>query len=120
VILVDTSVWIDHLRKADGELSAALEEGEVVTHPFVIGELACAKIRNRSQLMQLLEQLPRAREATHREVLAMIDGRRLMGSGLGYVDAHLLAAAALTPETSLWSRDKTLTSAALRMGVGRK
>jgi len=115
VILVDTSVWIDHLRTVDETLVRALDEGEVVTHPFVIGELACGNIRNRSEIMRLLEDLPRAREATHEEVLAMVERRHLMGAGIGYVDAHLLAAAALTPSTSLWTRDRRLSGAARRL-----
>ena len=117
MILVDTSVWIDHLRHADEELTKALEDGEVVTHPFVIGELACGNLRNRAVVMTLLEDLPRAREATHEEVMAMVEGRRLMGAGIGYVDAHLLAATALTPATRLWTRDKRLDGAAQRMGL---
>ena len=117
MILVDTSVWIGHLRKGDETLASALEEGEVLTHPFVIGELSCGNIRNRGEVLRLLEELPRAREATHDEVMAMIEHRRLMGIGLGYVDAHLLAAAALTPSASLWTRDRRLSSAAVRLGL---
>jgi predicted nucleic acid-binding protein len=117
VILVDTSVWVDHLRRGDQALGRALEEGEVLVHPFVIGELACGNMRNRSEVLRLLEDLPRAREATHEEVMAMVDARRLMGVGIGYVDAHLLAAAALTPLTSLWTRDARLSRAARRLGL---
>lgn len=117
MILVDTSVWVDHLRRGDETLRRALEEGEVLVHPFVIGELACGNMRNRSEVLRLLEDLPRAREATHEEVMAMVDARRLMGVGIGYVDAHLLAAAALTPLTSLWTRDARLSRAARRLGL---
>jgi predicted nucleic acid-binding protein len=117
VILVDTSVWIDHFRSPRASLIAALEEGEVITHPFVIGELACGNIRNRAEILQLLEDLPQAREATHAEVMAMIDRRRLMGIGIGYVDAHLLAATALTPSTSLFTLDRRLADAGRRMGL---
>jgi predicted nucleic acid-binding protein len=119
VILVDTSVWIDHLRRGDAALSRALEEGEVITHSFVVGELACGNIVNRSRVMGMLAELPRAREAQHDEVLAMVEGRRLMGLGLGYVDMHLLAASALTPSAKLWTRDKRLAQAARRLGLGR-
>ena len=117
MILVDTSVWIDHLRTADEDLARALEDGEVLTHDFVIGELACGNVRNRDEIMQLLLELPRAREATHGEVMAMIDGRGLMGLGIGYVDVHLLASAALTPDTSLWTRDRRLCGAARKLGL---
>jgi predicted nucleic acid-binding protein len=117
VILVDTSVWIDHLNKTDHQLVSALEEGEVITHPFVIGELACGNIRNRAEILALLESLPPAREATHAEVLAMVERRKLMGIGLGYVDVHLLAAAALTPSATLRTRDRRLASAATRLGL---
>jgi predicted nucleic acid-binding protein len=115
VILVDTSVWVDHLRAPDRSLITALEDGEVVTHPFVIGELACGNLRNRAEVLGLLEDLPRAREATHEEVMAMIERRQLMGAGIGYVDAHLLAAAALTPYTSLMTRDRRLAKLAKRL-----
>ena len=117
MILVDTSVWIDHLRTGDDALVRALEEGDVITHPFVIGELACGNIRNRAAVLRFLEDLPRARSATHEEVMAMVDGRHLMGLGIGYVDVHLLAATALTPSTSLWTRDKRLSGAARRLGT---
>jgi len=117
VILVDTSVWIDHLRSPSAPLVAALEEGDVLTHPFVIGELACGNIRNRAEILQLLEDLPQAREATHAEVMAMVERRRLMGIGIGYVDAHLLAATALTPSASLLTLDRRLAGAARRMGL---
>jgi predicted nucleic acid-binding protein len=120
VILVDTSVWIDHFRTGDQALMHELEEGEVLTHPFVIGELACGNIRDRSGILRLLDDLPRAREATHDEVMAMVEGRRLMGTGIGYVDAHLLAAAALTPSTSLWTRDRRLATAARGLGLSRR
>jgi predicted nucleic acid-binding protein len=112
VILVDTSVWIDHLRAQDDALARALDDGEVLTHTFVIGELACGNMRNRGEILGLLQDLPRAREASHEEVMAMLEGRRLMGLGIGYVDAHLIAAAALTPSTSLLTRDKRLSAAA--------
>ncbi|HET9425599.1 MAG TPA: type II toxin-antitoxin system VapC family toxin [Gemmatimonadaceae bacterium] len=110
MILVDTSVWIDHLRKGDAALEEALMNGEVLTHSFVIGELACGNIANRREILDLLAELPRAREATHEEVMAMVDRRRLMGRELGYVDAHLLAASLLTPETRLWTRDRRLAA----------
>jgi predicted nucleic acid-binding protein len=118
MILVDTSVWIDHFRKSDTELGNALTEGEVLMHPFIFGELACGNLRNRAELLALLKELPRAREATDEEVLALIDRRRLMGRGIGYVDAHLLAATLLTPSARLWTRDRQLGRMAKELGAG--
>lgn len=118
MILVDTSVWIEHLRHGEPALVQALDNGEVLTHPCVIGELACGNIRNRGHILELLQQLPQAREATHEEVRAMIDRRKLFATGIGYVDAHLLASAALTPPASLWTLDKRLARAARPLGLG--
>jgi predicted nucleic acid-binding protein len=118
VILVDTSVWIDHLRSGDRELDQALTKGEVLTHPLVLGELACGNIRNRGEILGLLGQLPSAREATDEEALALIDRRQLMGRGIGYIDVHLLAAASLTPSARLWTRDRRLAGIASELGVG--
>jgi predicted nucleic acid-binding protein len=112
VILVDTSVWIDHFRKRDAALGEALQDGEVLTHSFVIGELACGNLGNRREILSLLDALPRAREATHEEVMALVDRRRLMGKGLGYIDVHLLASSLLTPDATLWTRDRRLATAA--------
>jgi predicted nucleic acid-binding protein len=112
MILVDTSVWIDHLRKGDEELAARLNRSEVLTHPFVIGELACGNLRNRSGILTLLKNLPRTTFATDDEVLLFIERNELMGRGIGYVDAHLLAATALTAPTLIWTRDKRLDDVA--------
>ena len=118
MILADTSVWIDHFRSRDGTLEHALTEGEVLIHPFVLGELACGNFKNRAEILDLLRQLPPAREATDEETLTFIDRRRLMGRGIGYVDAHLLAAALLTKSARLWTRDKRLSAIAAELGVG--
>jgi predicted nucleic acid-binding protein len=117
-MLVDTSVWIDHLRSRDDGISRALEEGEVVTHSFVIGELACGNIRNRTEILSLLDALPSCVEASHFEVMQLIEQRSLMARGIGYVDAHLIAAAMLSPETQLWTRDRRLAQIATELGVG--
>lgn len=117
MILVDTSVWIDHFRIPDGRLSEALTEGEVLMHPLVLGELACGNLRNRAEILDLLQQLPPAREATHDEALALIDRRQLMASGIGFIDVHLLAAAALTPSARLWTRDRRLARTAQALGL---
>ena len=90
LVLVDTSVWINHLRHGDAVLASALEEGNVLTHPFVIGELACGTLRGRAEILRLLSELPQAPVASNAEVLAFIERRQLMGRGIGFVDAHLL------------------------------
>jgi predicted nucleic acid-binding protein len=117
VILVDTSVWIDHLRSGDAALGEALTDGDVLMHPVILGELACGNLRNRTELMALWRELPAAREATHDEVLSLIERRQLMGRGIGYVDAQLLAAALLTPATVLWTRDRALARVAKELAL---
>lgn len=112
MILVDTSVWVDHLRSNEPGLVQALETGTVCTHPFVIGELACGNLSNCREVLTLLQDLPAAPVATGAEALAFIDARSLMGRGIGYVDVHLLASAALAGDTRLWTRDQRLASVA--------
>lgn len=116
MILVDTNVWIDHLRKGDPKLSALLQEGSVVTHPFVIGELACGTMRHRAKVLALLQSLPSARMATNDEVLFFIERHALMGRGLGFVDAHLLASVAIEPGTSMMTHDAKLHAVAAEQG----
>ena len=117
MILVDTSVWIDHLRAADPALLELLNAGRVFAHPFVTGELACGALKNRAAVLSLMQDLPAAPVATDDEVLAFIDRRGLAGRGIGYVDAHLLCAVALAGSAELWSRDKRLGSVAGAMGI---
>ena len=117
MVLVDTSVWIDHFRNADERLAALLTRNEVLAHPFVIGELALGSIAKRAEVLRYLGNLPAALVATHDEVMIYIARHKLEAAGLGYVDAALLAAAALTPHAGLWSRDKGLRAAAVRCGV---
>ena len=112
MILVDTSVWVDHLRANDPALAKALETGIVLTHPFVIGELACGNLKNRGELLALLQDLPASPVATDGEALAFIEARSLMGRGIGYIDVHLLASAALAGDTRLWTRDRRLADVA--------
>ncbi len=112
MILVDTSVWIDHLRSGDDELATLLDNARVWTHPFVVGELACGNLHNRSEVLALLGDLPRVAVATDSEVLFYIEQHQLMGRGIGYIDAHLLAATALAGPAKLWSRDKRLATLA--------
>ncbi|MEX0784257.1 MAG: PIN domain-containing protein [Dehalococcoidia bacterium] len=108
MILVDTSVWIDHLRSGSPTLHEALDEGLVETHPFVIGELACGNLSNRDEVISLMQGLRVAPVATEREALAFIDSRSLMGRGIGYIGVHLLASAALSGSARLWTLDRRL------------
>jgi predicted nucleic acid-binding protein len=117
MILVDTSVWIDHLRTGDKRLSALLDAGAVLAHSFVIGEIALGHLRQRKTILSALQNLPRATVATEAEVLLFIEERSLMGLGIGYVDAHLLASTRLTAGSALWTRDKRLSGAAKRMNL---
>lgn len=117
MILADTSIWVDHLRAPDHELVRALQARRIATHDFVIGELALGSLRNRESVIAALGDLRRVRMAMPGEVMAMIDRFRLFGRGIGYVDAHLLASARLTPGTQLWTRDRRLHDAALLLHV---
>jgi predicted nucleic acid-binding protein len=117
VILVDTSVWVDHLRSGDTALEDFLDGGRVLVHPFVIGELALGNLRQRDLVLGALSDLPQASVATDQEVLHFIGRRSLSGLGVGYVDAHLLAAVRLTEGASLWTRDKRLHRVADQMGL---
>lgn len=112
MILVDTSVWVDHLRSGEPTLAGALEGGRVLMHPFVLGELACGNLKNRDEVLALLGDLPAAPTATDSEVLGLIERRALMGRGIGYVDVHLLASTALSDTGRLWTRDRRLAVAA--------
>lgn len=111
MVLVDTSVWVSHLRETHLGLVELLDDGEVACHPFVIGELACGNLRNRATILSLLEALPMALFVEHDEVLAFIENHDLMGKGLGYIDVHLLASAVLT-ELPLWTFDAKLEKVA--------
>ncbi|TVR61414.1 MAG: type II toxin-antitoxin system VapC family toxin [Candidatus Competibacteraceae bacterium] len=117
MILVDTSVWIDHLRAGEPLLVELLDTHRVLIHPFIIGELACGNLTNRKAFLSLLRNLPNAQRATDAEVLFFIERRGLMGKGIGYIDAHLLAAVALTGTVLLWTRDKRLGTIAKSMGL---
>jgi predicted nucleic acid-binding protein len=117
MILVDTSVWIDHLREGDPELMRLLYAGQVCAHPFVTGELALGNLQNRDRVLTALQDLPQACIATHEEVMRFITQHGLHGIGIGYVDVHLLAAARLSPGASLWTRDKRLLGASVRLGL---
>jgi hypothetical protein len=96
VILVDTSVWVEHLRRGNPRLQSLLRDEEALCHPFVIGELACGNLRNRGEILSLLARLPQGRVAEQNEVLHLVETERLYGRGLGWVDAHLIASARIT------------------------
>jgi predicted nucleic acid-binding protein len=117
VILADTSVWVDHLRVCDKALAALLDTGMVLAHPFVIGELALGNLRQREIVLKSLADLPRASVATDAEVLHFIERHALSGRGIGYIDAHLLAAVTLTADAELWTKDKRLHGVAVQLGL---
>ena len=117
MILVDTSVWIDHLRHGDPSLVTVLEAGRVLMHPFVVGELACGNLNRRAEVLMLLRELPPAPVSTDQEALEFIERRGLMGRGIGYVDVHLLASVALAGGARLWTRDKRLAAVASELAL---
>ncbi len=112
MILADTSVWIDHLRRNNATLAELLDQGQILTHPFVIGELALGSLKQRDTVLQALHLLPQANVANYLEVLRFIEQRKLFGLGVGYIDSHLMAAVRLTPGALLWTYDKRLRAAA--------
>lgn len=116
MILVDTSVWIDHFRNDNSLLRELLNTSRATCHPFVIGELACGYLTKRKEILSLLHALPQADVVNDREVLFFIEERILMGRGMGLVDIHLLASALITPCT-LWTIDKRLRAVAGQLGV---
>lgn len=118
MILVDTSLWIDHLRSGNDALADLLDDGAVMAHPWVTGELALGNLSRREEVLGLLRDLPQATVADHDEVLRLIEGEALHGAGIGYVDAHLLAASRLTPGTALWTTDERLAAVAARLSLG--
>ena len=107
MILVDTSVWVEHLRRRSASLVGLLDRGQVACHPFVIGEIALGTLKNRAEILDLLSELPSARVVRHEDALALIDARALSGSGVGWVDVHL-AASALVERWPLWTLDRRL------------
>ncbi len=117
MILVDTTVWIDHFRDGDPLLVRHLERGEVLAHPWVTGELALGHLRNRAETLRLLSHLPQATVATAAELLAFIERQELFGLGVGYVDAQLIAATRLTDHARLWTSDRRLRTAAERLSA---
>ena len=119
MILVDTSVWVDHLRHGEGLLHDLLSSGQVVTHPFIIGELSCGNLRHRSDILGLLEALPQVDLASHAEVLHLVNARGLHGKGLGWIDVHILASSLLS-RTALWTKDRRLAAVAKALHIAEK
>lgn len=117
MILADTSIWVDHLRYERGSLAPLLSEGRVLGHPFVLGELLCGNLGAGKEKFQLLTELPQAPMATDDEVVGLIRFRRLMGRGIGYLDAHLVASALLGDGVRLWTTDGRLAAVATELGV---
>ena len=115
-VLVDTSVWIKHLRESDKNLVRLLEQGVVACHPFIIGELACGGIKNRHEIIRLLNDLPSTDILDHYEIMEFIEHRKIMNKGIGYVDVHLLGSA-LVSETPLWTFDKALRRIANQLSI---
>ena len=119
MVLVDTSVWVDHFRQGIPLLDDLLNVGEVATHPFVIGELACGNLKNRAEILRLFSSLPEVKVATHQEALHLVESQSLGGVGIGWIDVHLLSAALLS-RTPLWTRDLKLHAAAKALGIAGK
>ena len=116
MILADTSVWVDHLRRGNARMATLLRDAQIEVHPFILGEIALGHLTRRAEILALLANLPQASLAEHHEVLRMVDDHDLAGSGLGWVDVHLLAAVSLS-RSHLWTLDRRLASAALRLGL---
>ena len=116
MVLVDTSIWIDHLHHSEPALVDALGRGAVLQHPMVIGELSLGTLRDRDTVLEMLSNLPAAPVASHSEVARFVDAHELFGQGLSLVDAHLLASVMLAPGATLWPRDKRLQRAVARLG----
>ena len=117
MVLVDTSAWIDHLRKPDLAIESVIRAGELYTHDFVIAELALGSLPNRHQLLGDLRRFPRLAIEAVEEILAFVDAMALPATGIGFVDATLLSAAAKTQNVRIWTRDKRLAAQAERLGL---
>ena len=111
MVLVDTSVWVSHLRDGNVELARLLNDGKVLCHSLIVGELACGNLKDRGMILSFLQLLPMSTEAEHDEVLSFIESNRLMGKGVGYVDVHLITSAVLTG-VPIWTLDKKLAQTA--------
>ena len=119
MVLVDTSIWVDHFRHRISLLEDLLNSGEVATHPFVIGELACGNMRNRAEILTLISELPTLKVVSHSEALHLVNARSLHGKGIGWIDIHLLSSSLLN-RAPLWTRDKKLHAVAKALGISEK
>ena len=117
MILVDTSVWVGHLRTGNSMLVEHLLSGNVLCHPLIIAELALGTLKSRGQILSLLDDLPKAPDVTVEEIRVLIENRKLYGRGIGVVDLHLVAFCLLAPGTSLWTGDRRLQAVAVEVGV---
>jgi len=117
LVLVDTSIWVSHLRAGNEKLIALLNNGDVMCHPFIVGELACGNIKNRTTILSLLQLLPMVVQVENEEVLQFIEANNLMGKGLGYVDIHLSASAVLSG-VPIWTLDKSLANIIEKLNIG--
>ncbi|MGR3319326.1 MAG: type II toxin-antitoxin system VapC family toxin [Candidatus Anammoxibacter sp.] len=117
MILVDTSVWIDHFRKGNSQLEKLLYDGDVVCHSMIVGELACGNIKNRNEILELLQSLPLVQQVEHDDIIQFIENKKLMGKGLGYIDMHLLVSAILA-DALFWTLDKRLGEISRKLRVG--
>ncbi|MBU0714271.1 MAG: VapC toxin family PIN domain ribonuclease [Verrucomicrobia bacterium] len=119
MLLADTSIWVDHFRHGVSLLDNLLTSGQVATHPFVIGELACGNLANRAEILELLSSLPSLKMASHAEALHLIQTHSLHGAGIGWIDIHLLSSALLN-HAPIWTRDHKLNAAARKLGIAGK
>jgi len=119
MVLVDTSVWVDHFRQRVSLLDDMLTSGQVATHPFIVGELACGNLKNRAEILTLLSNLPLLKTASHAEALHLVETHFLHGTGIGWIDVHLLSSALLN-HALLWTRDRKLNAAARTLGIAGK
>ncbi|NTJ63711.1 type II toxin-antitoxin system VapC family toxin [Agrobacterium rhizogenes] len=117
MILVDTSIWIDHFHSPEARLQTLLEQKQVVVHPFVVGEIGLRNLRQYDLVIGSLRRLPPIAKASDEDVLYFIRSNKLQGTGIGYIDAHLAAAAILMPGTYLWTRDRRLQRVAENLGI---
>lgn len=116
MVFVDTSIWVFHFREGNPQLKELLLNGRVVCHPYIVGELACGNLKNRKQILSLLQTIPMVTTADHEEVMHFIEQHQLMGISLGYVDVHLLASALLS-RIPLWTKDRKLKKAAVKLNI---
>lgn len=117
LILADTSVWVKHFREGQTHLISLLEQGSISCHPFIIGELACGSLKNRTEIINLLEALPKVKVLEHIEVMEFIESQKLMSLGIGYIDTHLLGSSLLS-DYSLWTFEKSLEKTAKLLNIG--